>query len=84
MVASTGPEYSQDMRNGKKSHAELAPESSAREESEDETLKAHVTKLVKAGRVIPGKHGPPLPSILKPGPRYPNASRAVTEDRRGR
>jgi hypothetical protein len=72
------------MRNGKKSHGELTPEPAELDEKEEEILKAHVAKLVKAGRVIPGKHGPPLPLILRPGPRYPNASRGVTLDRRGR
>ena len=84
MVSPTEAEYPALMRNGKKSHAELRPVSSDFDENEDEILKAHVAKLVAAGQVIPGKHGPPLPLILRPGPRYPNASKAVTLARRKR
>lgn len=72
------------MQSPKKSHAERTPASGEQEAGEEDILRAHVAKLVKAGRVLPGKHGPPLGLILRPGPRYPNASRAVTLDRRGR
>ncbi|HZU97789.1 MAG TPA: hypothetical protein VFF73_13900 [Planctomycetota bacterium] len=72
------------MRNGKKSDAEVAPEAADLDEREEEVLKAHVAKLIKAGRVIPGKRGPIPAEILRPGPRCPNASRAVTQDRRKR
>jgi hypothetical protein len=72
------------MRNGKKSHAEPTPETADLDDNEEEALKAHVAKLVKAGRVLPGKHGPLPAELLRPGPRCPNASRAVTLDRRKR
>jgi hypothetical protein len=72
------------MRNGKKSHAELTPETSDLDENEEEILKAHVAKLVKSGEVTLGKRGPFPAELLRPGPRCPNASRAVTLDRRKR
>jgi hypothetical protein len=72
------------MRNGKNPHAEITPVSDDLDEDEEEILKAHVAKLVKAGRVTPGKPGPLPAELLRPGPRCPNASRAVTLDRRKR
>jgi hypothetical protein len=72
------------MRNGKKSHTELTPETADLDESEEAILKAHIEKLVKVGRVVIGKGGPPIPELLRPGPRVPNASRAITQDRRKR
>jgi hypothetical protein len=47
------------VRNGKKSHAESTPVSSDLDENEEEILKAHIAKLVKAGEVTLGKSGPP-------------------------
>lgn len=84
VVSASEAEYPCVMRNGKKSHAELTPVTSDLEESEQEVLEAHIAKLVKAGRVIRGKRGPMPAELLRPGPRCPGASRAVTLDRRKR
>lgn len=49
----------------------------AERSDEDAELKAHVAELVAAGRVKPGRAGPPLKEILRPGPRARSASEAV-------
>jgi hypothetical protein len=73
------------MRNGKKSHAEITPETADLDENEeeDETLKAHVAKLIRRGRVKPGKSGPPLEELLRPGPSAPSALKALRWARKG-
>jgi len=47
----------------------LQPEPVGLTEEEKKAHEEHVAKLVKRGRVRLGTGGPPIPELLKPGPR---------------
>jgi hypothetical protein len=52
-------------------------------DTDDEALARHVDGLVKRGRVEPGKSGPPVAEILRPGPAAPSAQKALRWGRNG-
>jgi hypothetical protein len=51
------------------------------EDEDEEHDRAHVADLIARGLLKPGKGGPSIPELLRPGPRVPGATRLVLEER---
>jgi hypothetical protein len=51
------------------------------QDEDDEHDRKHVAGLIARGLLKPGKGGPPIPELLKPGPRVSRAAELVLEER---